>query len=226
MFCLSIADSVMVNFAVLLWSISAMYYFVSEFSWRILRMIIMNRTTILWLAVASLAAGTGQADELRDELQACRDLPSAVERLDCYDGAVDRSNQGGNQQPTAAAAAPATVGAAAPVAPAAVAGTAEAAAISHEELFGQNSKEVQRTVEAATGAEGIDSLDAQVTRLQQYDYDKVVISLDNGQVWQQIDSSSLRLRVGDDVVIERAALGSFMLKKSGSNRSMRVSRRD
>ena len=103
---------------------------------------------------------------------------------------------------------------------------AGAAAISQEELFGQSSGEVQRTVEEATGSERIDSMNAQVTRLQQYDFEKVVISLDNEQVWKQVDSSSLRLRVGDDVIIERAAFGSFMLKKVGSKRTMRVSRMD
>ena len=85
---------------------------------------------------------------------------------------------------------------------------------------------MQRTVEEATGSERIDSMNAQVTRLQQYDFEKVVISLDNEQVWKQVDSSSLRLRVGDDVIIERAAFGSFMLKKVGSKRTMRVSRMD
>jgi hypothetical protein len=175
----------------------------------------MNPTTIFWLALASIATTTTQADELYEELLACRDLSSAVARLDCYDAAVDGRGQAGSSQ--SAAAEPATT-----AAPAA----AGAAAISQEELFGQSSGEVQRTVEEATGSERIDSMNAQVTRLQQYDFEKVVISLDNEQVWKQVDSSSLRLRVGDDVIIERAAFGSFMLKKVGSKRTMRVSRMD
>jgi pyruvate/2-oxoglutarate dehydrogenase complex dihydrolipoamide acyltransferase (E2) component len=192
----------------------------------------MNRTIILGGIVTALVATAGQTDELHDELVACRDLTSAVERLDCYDAAVDGREQPGSPQSTAAATTPAAAEPAATVEPAAAAGAAPAASgaaaatISQEELFGQNSDEVQRTVEEATGSERVDSISAQITRLQQYDYDKVVISLDNGQVWKQIDSSSLRLRVGDDVAIERAALGSFMLKKSGSKRTMRVSRMD
>lgn len=224
----------MVNFAVLLWSMFAMYYFASDFSWRILMMTVMNRTTILWLAVASLVATTSQADELSDELLVCRDLTSAVARLDCYDAAVDRNRQRGNPPPEATAGRPPVSPAETPsatppaaVGPAAAAATgAGAAGISQEELFGQSTAEVQRTVEETTGDERIDSLSAQITRLQSSGYDKVAITLDNGQVWQQVDSSSLRLRVGDDVMIERAALGSFMLKKTGSKRSMRVSRRD
>jgi len=184
--------------------------------------IVMNRTKSFWLAFLTLVAAAGQADELYDELAVCRGLPSDEARVLCYDAAVDRSRQTGGPRPEPATAIPAAT-----VEPAAAAASsAGSAGISQEELFGQDSKEVQRTVEEATGSEGIDSLNAQITRLQQSGYDKVLITLDNGQVWQQVDASSLRLKVGDDVMIERAALGSFMLKKKGSKRTMRVSRRD
>jgi hypothetical protein len=107
-----------------------------------------------------------------------------------------------------------------------VVATGAAVDLSQEDLFGKTGDEVGRTVEEATGSERIDSLSATVTKLQQYSYGKVLITLDNGQLWKQIDTSNLRLRAGDAVVIERAALGSFMLKKQGSKRSMRVSRED
>lgn len=167
------------------------------------------------------------ADALRDELRVCRDLPDDDARLICYDVAVDRSRQSASGRP-----APASGGspAAAPAEPAAAPGTAAAAAaapsLSQEALFGKTTDEVERTVEEATGNERIDSLAATVTKLQQYAYNKVLITLDNDQVWKQIDTSNLRLRVGDAVEIERASLGSFMLRKQGSKRSMRVSRED
>lgn len=224
------ADSVMVNFAVLYWSVFAMYYFASDFSWRILMTIAMNRTIIVWLVVLILTAGAAQADELYDELVICRGLPSEDARVLCYDAAVDRSRQKGGPRPAPAATPPPVSPAAttpAAVEPAAAAASgAGAASISQEELFGQDSDEVQRTVEEATGNESIDSLSAQVTGLQDSGYEKVLITLDNGQAWQQIETSKLRLKVGDEVEIERAALGSFMLRKTGSKRSMRVSRKD
>ena len=107
-----------------------------------------------------------------------------------------------------------------------IAAAGTAAGLSQEDLFGKSGDEVERTVEEVTGDERIDSLSATVTRLHQFNYDRVLITLDNGQVWKQVDSSSLRLRVGDAVDIERASLGSFMLRKKGSKRSMRVSRED
>ena len=169
----------------------------------------------------SMVAGAVQADELFDELLVCRDLPSDEVRVFCYDSAVDRSRQRGGSPPPTTHASPPPV----PAATAAASGGA-ASEISQEDLFGKNGDEVQRTVEEVTGNERIESLNARITELQQAGYERVAMTLDNGQTWQQIDSSSLRLRVGDDVRIERASFGSFMLQKVGSKRTMRVKRRN
>ena len=53
---------------------------------------------------------------------------------------------------------------------------------------------------------------------------KLTITLENGQVWRQVDSKTIRLGVGDAVVLRSKSLGSFMLSKEGSNRSIRVKR--
>ncbi len=175
--------------------------------------------------VFMLPVAIASADALHDELRVCRDLADDDARLICYDAALDRSRQSGYSRPAAAAEKPASEAPAEPAsAPGTVAASGAAVNLSQEDLFGKTGDEVGRTVEEATGSKPIDSLSATVTKLQQYSYDKVLITLDNGQLWRQVDASNLRLRSGDAVVIERAALGSFMLKKPGSKRSMRVSR--
>ena len=166
------------------------------------------------------------ADALRDELDVCRGLTDDDARLICYDTAVDRSRQSADGGPRPAPAPPAAPAAATAATATAAAASAPAANVSQEDLFGKTGDEMQRTVQEATGSEPIDSLAATITKLQQYSYDRVLITLDNGQVWKQVDSSSLRLRVGDAIEIGRASLGSFMLKKQGSKRTMRVSRED
>ena len=184
----------------------------------------MTSKAIFILAMTGVAA-TASADALYDELVVCRSLPDDA-RLICYDAAVDRSRRGASGRPPAppqaAASAAAASAAVDPPAPQSAAG----GSISQEDLFGKNQEEVQRSVEEATGSERIESLNGTVTRLQKSGYDKVVITLDNGQVWKQVDASSLRLRVGDTVEIERGAMGSYMLQKKGSKRGMRVSRLD
>ena len=165
------------------------------------------------------------ADPLQDELGVCRSLTDDKARLICYDAAVDRSRNSSAGSPASAPPqAPAPAPAATAAAAAGAAGTANQ--IDQEDLFGKSGDELQRTVEAATGSEQMDNLSATVTKLHKFNYDRVLITLDNGQVWKQVDASSLRLRVGDAVNIERASLGSFMLRKQGSKRSMRVSRED
>ena len=188
----------------------------------------MTRLTASCFALLALAlpGAAALADALQDELQVCRSLTDDDARLICYDAAVDRSRKSGYSRP-----APATPAAPPPAAPTAAAAAAPAAAstaaeLNQEDLFGKSGDDVQRTVEEATGSERIDSLSATVTKLQKYSYDRVLITLDNGQVWKQVDASNLRLRVGDAVDIERASLGSFMMRKKGSKRSMRVSRQD
>jgi len=192
----------------------------------------MTRPTIASFATIALSMlCTGVAAEvLRDDVLVCRGMPDDGARLACYDAAVDRSRQrSADGRDSAAAASPAPVAAAAaqqvPESTAAAAAGA-AAPISQEALFGKNTDAVQRSIEEATGNPVLDSLSGEIAGLQQVGYDKVLITLDNGQIWRQVDASQLRLRTGDSVVIERAALGSFMLKKQGSKRTMRVSRED
>lgn len=175
-------------------------------------MIRLFATSLAFLAL------TLPAEAPAEELRTCRDLTDDRARLACYDAVVDRGRKGEDRGPDSITE---KVTAAAPAEP----GATEVN-LSQEDLFGKSSKEVERAVAKATETERIDSLSATVTRLQEYGYDKVLITLDNGQVWKQIDVSSLRLRVGDTVDIERAALGSFMLRKQGNNRRMRVSRKD
>jgi hypothetical protein len=52
---------------------------------------------------------------------------------------------------------------------------------------------------------------------------ELVVTLDNDQVWQQLQPSNLRLRVGDEVIIKAGALGSFILV-APSGRGTKVQR--
>lgn len=85
-----------------------------------------------------------------------------------------------------------------------------------EEDFG---REQERIAEEAP-----DSIQAKIEKLREAAYGKRVITLDNGQVWRQNDSTRVTWDEGDAVVVERALFGSFMMKKVGGARSMRVRR--
>ena len=49
---------------------------------------------------------------------------------------------------------------------------------------------------------------------------------ENGQHWQQVERERFQVRVGQAVEVRRASLGSFFMKKVGTNRSTRVKRVD
>ena len=72
----------------------------------------------------------------------------------------------------------------------------------------------------------LESISASVISIQDLASAQKIFSLDNQQRWQQISSGTFRIKVGDTVVLTRAAFGSFKLKKQGSNRAIKVKRLD
>jgi hypothetical protein len=76
---------------------------------------------------------------------------------------------------------------------------------------------------SAQEPESIDEITAQVASMQTLARGERVITLDNGQVWQTVDTNELLLKAGDSVTISRAALGTFRLATS-SHRTARVKR--
>lgn len=63
-----------------------------------------------------------------------------------------------------------------------------------------------------------------IAKLDKDPYGKLYVTTEAGQVWQQIDSTRMRLRKADSIFIESAALGSYFLAKEGFNKRMRVKR--
>ena len=188
------------------------------------RSILFFPACILALTTAQVAVGS----ELLQELVACRALPSAVVRVDCYDQLVDAHAASMSQSPKTATAQQVEPVATAPAATTATTATTAATEptgdISPEALFGKNVVEVQESVQEATGTREIDQIESRISNVRPSAAGKAIITLDNGQVWTQIDNSRLRLSDYDQVIIRRASLGSFMLKKVGSKTSMRVKR--
>ena len=86
---------------------------------------------------------------------------------------------------------------------------------------------MKRSYESAAGEEELKELkelSAVVTSIEVVGHGKLVVSLDNGQVWRQNNAPSIRLKVGDTIVVRKAAFGSFKMKKDTANASMRVTR--
>ena len=156
------------------------------------------------LTAVSIAGGT----ELPAELIDCRALTSPEARLDCYDQFVDIQKAAPLEALSGQTAAPghASTGQTAATAMP----EAERAAV-QEDLFGKNKGEI-RDVLAATGIEELDQMEATIARIDKTASGKIVITLDNGQVWLQTDNRRVRLSEQDKITIHRASFGSYMLR--------------
>jgi hypothetical protein len=149
-------------------------------------------------------------------------------RLTCYDAAFGRKSPTASTMPAAPAAgvvagaavasAPAATTAVPTGSPAPVA-SGPAQAGQAEQSFGLSAKQLD--VE-----KGPESVNAKVVSVEAAPYiGRWIVTLDNGQVWEQRETTpqARRPHPGDEVTISAAVFGSFLLKSSrGSSRVRRI----
>ena len=88
-----------------------------------------------------------------------------------------------------------------------------------EEAFGISQ------VQADQGTQ-LDQISSTVTRVQYKQRGVRILTLANGQVWEQRDSYTRpKIQVGDNITIRRASLGSHRLQLDAGGRSILVRRR-
>ena len=166
----------------------------------------IQRRVLPWVAVMLAVPAATAAEDPGAALSACRGERDDSKRLACYDREIDRLGT----QAAGAGAAPA-----APAAP----------ALTPEERFGHEAamdREATRRKEQE--ARQLSELNATVTEIWTRADGLMVLTLDNGQIWKQVRPDSLfRIKAGEKVKIQPAALGSFLLSGPGK-RSTRVSR--
>lgn len=75
-------------------------------------------------------------------------------------------------------------------------------------------------------AEELDEITSTAKSIRRDSRNKLVVTLTNGQVWQQTDAAALNLKLNSTVIIKRGAMGSFRLGNPESNRRIRVKRID
>ena len=178
-------------------------------------------TILFHVLTAALAAGPvaaaqapGDALETLKKARACTVEPDQTKRLACYDLELGRAAA----PPAAAAphaapaAAPPAVAAAAPhAAPAAAPPTAAASAAAD---FGMT-PELARRAQTQAGVKGPSAptqITGKVAAVQLDPLGKTIVTLDDGQVWQQQDYNlRFPVQVGDEVHLKIGALGALWM---------------
>ena len=165
-----------------------------------------------FLLAAALLGGASPAVLAAGDPRSCVTIADDAARLACYDRAMGRT----------AAPKPAPV---TPVAPAAAAAATSAAAAPAAPVkkdpvgeFGlsEQAKQAKDPAKAAEAAAAPDSITGRVMSVRWRKYGEFVVTLDNAQVWAQIEPMpSAVVRVGDTVTIKKALFGSYTLVTAG-----------
>ncbi|TMO07560.1 MULTISPECIES: hypothetical protein [unclassified Pseudoalteromonas] len=157
--------------------------------------------------LALLSIPVAHADEINlQALQACTFIENDFNRLLCYDNVM------AGKPLSKPAAATQSLQNTSPASVVAIANTTK----TKNGDFGLEHKEIAK--------ENDDEITAAVSSIEEAAYGELIITLDNGQQWRQIGSDSMRLKTADTIVISRGVFNSFLLKKDGQNRSIRVKR--
>ena len=175
----------------------------------------MIRTVSIALAVLSVMAASAWADPSPQTLHACAVMKDSAERLACFDRAMVETppppaqSQQPTKVPAATTATPPGAGRAQP---------------SPEQFGEENLPRNLRPLKA----EDETTLLSRIKAMRAMGPETYAISLSNGQVWRQEEGSHVALffHVGDDVRIEKGALGSYHMSAAatGSKNWVRVTR--
>ena len=161
----------------------------------------MGARLVIVTAATLVAAGTAAAATTAEFL-ACAAVKDDARRLACFDAVVDRAQAAPANQAPAVAAAP----------------------LSQEEKFGLRGELKQEKAQKVPELQELEQLQAQVTKVSTKPHGELVVTLENGQVWAEIQTNSgARVKVGERVTIKAGALGSFLLV-APNGRSTRVTR--
>ena len=152
----------------------------------------------------------------------CRQIKDSEERVLCYDKIVDALSSGSLSTPTAGG----PEQAAEPLNAQAADAPEQAAKPDPEDLFGKGDAEKSQIVEESLAIEKIDHIQATITGLKRSVTKKYTITLDNGQIWRQLDNQRIPLRNEDKIIIREASLGSYLMEKQSGSGSIRVKRLD
>lgn len=197
-----------------------------------------------WVAGLACATLGHAAAQTTDPISACKSSsPTDAARIECLENALRRFLPTAPQANAAPApsAAPVDAKSAAPAAPAAVAPAAPVAAaesvpVNAAPVSGLGAEQVARKIEKESpdarkqrrDRERDETISTKIVDFARTKTGRLILVLDNGQVWAQRgnDSTDVRLRDGDspDVVVRRGAFSGYRMEISKPNVTIVVER--
>ena len=174
----------------------------------------MKKLLLLLLFMAQPALTAEEA------LTKCRHIEDIAERVACYDGVADSNFPTGSSDTGSSDTGSSDI--VETITPPEITESNEVP--DAQSLFGTNDAEAKRIVETSLAIEQISEIEAIVTDVRRSSNKKLTVTLDNGQVWRQLDNKPLPLKSGEAVIVRKASLGSYLMEKQSGSRSIRVKR--
>ncbi|GAB4533747.1 MAG: hypothetical protein Kow00133_21470 [Amphiplicatus sp.] len=173
------------------------------------------------IAAVAVQSAPAQTKDAVAEVLACRSIEDDAQRLACLDEAAAG---------LAAAVSGAQASAAPAEDPAATFGFNRQEPVRTEDEFGAEDlpKQAAAPVEKEEEGRDIRELRARVLESGANPFGKAILVLENGQVWRQLDSDNVRLRIPRGVaataIIKKSALGGYRMTVEPLGRTIRVRR--
>lgn len=168
------------------------------------------------IVILTLLALPLSAKEINTQaLKACSFVENDFQRLQCYDQVIagkELTATEKNKSSKSQAKLPDNAAAPAKSKSENVAATAQKA----EDNFGLEHRKVEKKDDEITSV---------VTKVKTHPHGELIITLENGHVWQQIGSDRFNLQAGETVIITRGMFNSFIMKVEGRNRGIKVKRK-
>jgi hypothetical protein len=181
-----------------------------------------SATTFL-LALSSLHAS---ASDIESRILDCSIITNNESRISCYDQIADGlSKVKDAPERLETESSQAKTSPSDPVQPQTVAPVATEKTTEPEALFGKSNEAVDEVVREKLKIESLDQIRSPVVKVQSDYADKLIVFLENDQVWKQKEASaSWRIKVGEVAVISKASFGSFLMKAENRKKSIRAER--
>lgn len=159
-------------------------------------------------------------------LHSCREIKESATRLACYDKLADRDASGTNGTASTLISSITS----SPTLPSPTAQATETSStpnpttLSPEDFFGRDARQSEQLVLRISGTKRINQIGTHVVSISDGPGGKLVLGMENGQIWSQIDSTKLQVRIGDEVQIRRALFDSYLLANVAGGPAIRVRR--
>jgi hypothetical protein len=184
----------------------------------------MSNTKPFLRALAIMLAGAGVAqvqastpDPLPVQLKHCAALTDAGTRLACYDALAGSSALNRTAPPP-----PAANSGAASSSTATAGITASVSSPAQTDMeFGVHNGPLEAKI---VNPQREKHMLAVVSAISNRPRGELVVTLDNGQVWAQIEATRYPLKLGDHVEIDVGAMGSYVLWSPSNRRATKVTR--